>query len=84
MSQSSPVIRYILTSPLTSLAMAGVTLVPGDKEYTMGRPSSRRTYNDMSYDKFANESVHNITNVSVRMRMRTRGEEAELQNTSDT
>lgn len=42
LSQSSPVIRYMLTSPLTSLAMAGVTPVPGDTEYTIGRSSSLR------------------------------------------
>ena len=42
-SQSSPVILYMLTSPFTSLAIAGVTLVPGEREYIIGRSSSFRT-----------------------------------------
>jgi len=52
--------RYMLTSPLTSLAMAGVTLVPGDIEYTKGRLILLRTWHDMSYDKFVNNHSENI------------------------
>lgn len=36
LSQSSPVILYMLTRLLTLVAIAGVTLVPGDNEYTIG------------------------------------------------
>ena len=43
-SQSSAVIRYKFASPLTSLAIAGVTLVPGDSEYNMERSSCFRTW----------------------------------------
>lgn len=42
-SQSSAVILYMLTRPLTAFAMVGVTLVPGDKEYTTGRLISCQT-----------------------------------------
>ena len=43
-SQSSPVTLYMLTNPLISFAMVGVALVPGDKEYRMGRLSFCRTW----------------------------------------
>lgn len=43
-SQSSPVILYMLTSPFTCLAIAGVTMVPGEMEYTIGRPPSFKVY----------------------------------------
>ena len=41
-SQSSPVILYMLTSPLTPLAKTGVVLLPGDNEYKTGRSSFLR------------------------------------------
>jgi hypothetical protein len=44
----------MLTTPLTSLAKADVTLVPGDKEYTKGRLIWLRTWHYMSFDKCAN------------------------------
>jgi hypothetical protein len=45
--------------------MAGVTRVPGDKEYTTGRLIFLRTWHDMSYDKVVNNHSENIEISSV-------------------
>lgn len=52
--------RLLLTSPLASLATAGVTVFPGDREYTMGLLSLRRTWHNMSHEKFANNHIAKI------------------------
>lgn len=52
LSQSSPVILYMLTNPFTCFAMDGVTLVPGDKEYRIGRSRSFRTYTKAAHVGF--------------------------------
>lgn len=59
----------MLTSPLTLLAIAGVTLVPGEREYTIGRLSSLRTWNDVSHISLLKDAGK-IFSTSIHMRIR--------------